>query len=52
MDKNTIDKMKKLIDEKKKKSSQQGLKTGAPNKMGGGSSRAFKSTKRGGSITK
>ena len=52
MDKETVEKMKKLIAEKKQKSSQQGLKTIAPNKMGSGSNRAFKSTKRGGSITK
>jgi len=52
MDKDTIEKMKKMIDEKKQKSSQQGLKTNAPNKMGSGSNKAFKSTKRGGSINK
>lgn len=52
MDNKTIEKMKKLIDEKKQKSSQQGLKTIAPDKMGSGSNRAFKSTKRGGSINK
>ncbi len=52
MNKETIEKMKKLIDEKKQKSSQQGLQTTAPNKMGSGSNKAFKSTKRGGSINK
>lgn len=52
MEISTMDKLKKLIDDKKKKSAQQGFKTSAPGKVGGGSSKPFKSTKRGGSITK
>ena len=52
MDEKTIDKMKKLINEKKNKSAQQGKTNGVSEKVGGRSSKGFKSTKRGGSITK
>lgn len=52
MNDNTIDKMKKLIEEKKKKSAQQGQTTNASDNIGSGSNKAFKSNKRGGSITK
>ncbi len=52
MNDKTIDRMKKLIEEKKKKSAQQGQTNSASDKMGSGSHRAFKSNKRGGSITK
>ena len=52
MNKETIEKMKEIIAEKKQKSAQQGNRKTEPNKAGSGSNKPFKTTKRGGSITK
>ena len=52
MSKDNIEKMRKLIEEKKKKSSQQGYNEDAKNKKAGNFQKAFKNTKRGGAIDK
>ncbi|MDW7670273.1 MAG: hypothetical protein SCK57_06435 [Bacillota bacterium] len=52
MKKETIEKMKKLIEEKKKQSTQQGYVADLPNKKGRAGSKGFKSIKRGGAINK
>jgi len=52
MSNDNIERMKKIIEEKKRISSQQGSTNGAPNKKIGSSSKAFKNTKRGGALDK
>jgi hypothetical protein len=52
MSNNNIERMKKLIEEKKKISAQQGTTDEKPNQKTGGSRKAFKSTKRGGFFDK
>ncbi len=47
-----IEQMKKLIEEKKKKSSQQGYSYETPNQKNASNKKPFKSTKRGGSLNK
>ncbi|MEG0496543.1 MAG: hypothetical protein RR439_03140 [Carnobacterium sp.] len=47
-----MEQMKKLIEAKKKKSSQSGAIDSAPNKKNGTSSKGFKNTKRSGSLNK
>ncbi len=49
---NINEKMKKLLEEKKKVSSQQGYNQEAPSKKSANSTKSFKSTKRGGSLNK
>ncbi len=44
--------MKKLIEEKKKKSSQQGYNHETPDQKSAGYKKAFKTTKRGGALNK
>ncbi|GMQ59877.1 hypothetical protein AN1V17_42770 [Vallitalea sediminicola] len=52
MGNNNIDKMKKIIEEKKKGTSQQGFKNETPNKKIGNNKKGFKNTKRGGALDK
>ena len=52
MSKESIERMKKLIEEKKKVSSEQGSGAEASTKKLPAYSRAFKTTKRGGSLNK
>ncbi len=49
---NNIERMKKLIEEKKKISSQQGVGYDTPNKKNANYNKAFKNTKRGGALNK
>ena len=49
---NNIEQMKKLIEEKKKISSQQGYNYDTPNKKNASYKKAFKTTKRGGALNK
>lgn len=48
----SIEKMKKLIEDKKKKGSQQGTVDSTQNKLNVGSNKVFKNTKRAGSLNK
>lgn len=48
----SIEQMKKIIEDKKKKGSQQGTVGGTPNKLNVGSNQVFKNTKRAGSLNK
>ena len=52
MSNNNMEQMKKLIDEKKKISSQQGSAEDTPNKKNANFNKAFKNTKRGGELNK
>lgn len=52
MSSNNIERMKKLIEEKKKLSAQQGPSDDKPNQKMGNYRKAFKSTKRGGFFDK
>jgi len=52
MSNNNFEQMKKIIEEKKKISSQQGSTDGTPNKKSGSYGKAFKNTKRGGALNK
>lgn len=52
MSNNNIERMKKIIEEKKKISLQQGFNNEKANKKIGSNKRAFKNTKRGGAIDK
>ncbi|TCO79538.1 hypothetical protein [Marinisporobacter balticus] len=52
MSNNNIERMKKIIEEKKKISSQQGSTDGTANKKSGSYQKAFKNTKRGGAFDK
>ncbi|WP_169740177.1 hypothetical protein [Carnobacterium funditum] len=47
-----MEKMKKLIEAKKKKGLQQSSTDSTPNKVNGSSSKGFKNTKKGGSLNK
>lgn len=48
----SIEQMKKIIADKKTKSSQQGTITTTQNKFSGGSNKGFKNTKRSGALNK
>ncbi len=48
----TMEQMKKVIEEKKKKSAQQGLRTESQNNKTPQNKEAFKNTKRGGALNK
>lgn len=52
MSNTSIEQMKKIIEDKKKKSSEQGTAVGAPNKLNAGPNKGFKKTKRAGSLNK
>ncbi|WP_352408056.1 hypothetical protein [Acetoanaerobium noterae] len=52
MSNTSIEQMKKLIEEKKKKSTQQGKAGSTTNKTNSGPSKGFKSMKRAGSLNK
>lgn len=52
MSNTNIEKMKQLIEDKKKKSSQQGSKTGSSYKSSGNFNKGFKSTRKTGSLNK
>ncbi len=52
MSESDIEKMKKLIEEKKKKSAEQGSAGNVVNKQNVGSNKGFKNTKRSGSLNK
>lgn len=52
MSNTSIEQMKKIIEDKKKKGSQQNAHGGTPNKLNVGSNKVFKNTKRTGSLNK
>lgn len=52
MSSTSIDQMKKLIEDKKKKGSQQNASGNSNNKVNAGPSKGFKSSKRAGSLNK
>ncbi len=52
MSNTNIEQMKKIIEEKKKKSTQQGTSGSATNKVNAGPKKGFKSIKKGGSLNK
>lgn len=52
MTNSNMEQMKKLIEAKKKKGSQSGSKDTAPNKVNGTKNKAFKNTKKSGSLNK
>ncbi len=52
MSNTSIEKMKKLIEDKKKKGSQQGTADTSQNKLNVSSNKVFKNTKRAGSLNK
>lgn len=52
MSNKNIEEMKKIIENKKKKSSQQGTKNSSPNKINGTFEKGFKNIKKSGSLNK
>ena len=52
MSNTSIEQMKKLIEDKKKKGSQQGTLSSTTNKLNVGANKVFKNTKRSGSLNK